>query len=46
MRDNMLINTSGHAGHYMGVDMNMEHSINYQKASMTSMTSDWFTSLV
>lgn len=32
MRDHMLINMSGHPGHYMGVDLNMEHIINYQKA--------------
>lgn len=31
MRDNSLVNMSGHKGHYMGVDMNMEHHINYQK---------------
>ena len=32
MRDNMLISVTGHKGHYMGVDMNMEHNVGFQKA--------------
>lgn len=36
MRDNMLVNMTGHPGHYMGVDLNMEHNINYQKATLIS----------
>ena len=31
MRDNMLINTSGIDGQWMGVDMNIEHLINFLK---------------
>lgn len=31
MRDNMLISCKGHQGHYMGVDLEMEHIVNYQK---------------
>lgn len=31
MRDNLLINIQGHEDHYMGVDMNIEHCIGFQK---------------
>ena len=31
MRDNMLISVMGHQGHYMGVDLNMEHNVGFQK---------------
>lgn len=31
MRDNLLISVQGHDGHYMGVDLNMEHHIFVQK---------------
>lgn len=31
MRDNMLINTSGIDDQWMGVDMNIEHLINFLK---------------
>lgn len=31
MRDNMLISVKGHKNHYMGVDLNMEHIIGFQK---------------
>lgn len=27
----MLISTKGHKDHHMGVDMNMEHIVNFQK---------------
>lgn len=33
MCDNMLVNSSGNAGHAMGIDMNIEHLIRYLKAS-------------
>ena len=31
MRDNLLISIQGHDGHFMGVDLNIEHNINLQK---------------
>ena len=31
MRDNMLISIRGQDRHFMGVDLNIEHNINYQK---------------
>ncbi|KAG0694634.1 hypothetical protein DFH29DRAFT_778355, partial [Suillus ampliporus] len=31
MRDNILINVSGHDGHAVGVDKNCEQNINFQK---------------
>lgn len=31
MRDNMLINPSGYSGHWMGVDLNVEHNNLYQQ---------------
>lgn len=31
MRDNLLISIQGHEDHYMGVDMNIEHYIGFQK---------------
>lgn len=31
MRDNLLISIQGHEDHYMGVDMNIEHCIGFQK---------------
>ena len=33
MRDNMLISIRGKDGHFMGVDLNIEHNINYQKVN-------------
>ncbi|KAF6749454.1 hypothetical protein DFP72DRAFT_1142625 [Ephemerocybe angulata] len=32
MRDTMLVNVSGLPGHWMGIDMNIEHLIRYLKA--------------
>ncbi|KAG6826101.1 hypothetical protein H0H92_001127 [Tricholoma furcatifolium] len=32
MRDNMLVNVSGLAGHWMAIDLNIEHLIGYLKA--------------
>jgi len=34
MRDNMLINTSGLDNQWMGVDMNIEHLINFLKVTI------------
>ena len=34
MRDNMLINTSGINDQWMGVDMNIEHLINFLKVTV------------
>lgn len=31
MRDNMLVNVSGLPGHFMPVDLNIEHLIGYLK---------------
>jgi hypothetical protein len=31
MRDNMIINVSGLSGHFMAVDLNIEHLIGYLK---------------
>jgi hypothetical protein len=31
MRDNMLVNVSGLSGHWMAIDMNIEHLIGYLK---------------
>ncbi|KAH9977436.1 hypothetical protein BJV77DRAFT_956753, partial [Russula vinacea] len=31
MRDNMMVNVSGLPGHFMGVDLNIEHLIGYLK---------------
>jgi hypothetical protein len=31
MRDNMLVNVSGLSGHFMAVDLNIEHLIGYLK---------------
>ena len=31
MRDNMLVNVSGLPGHFMAVDLNIEHLIGYLK---------------
>ncbi|EPQ52821.1 hypothetical protein GLOTRDRAFT_46819, partial [Gloeophyllum trabeum ATCC 11539] len=33
MRDNLIINPTGRAGHAMGVDLNIEHQIGQQKVS-------------
>ena len=33
MRDNMIINISGLSGHFMAVDLNIEHLIGYLKVS-------------
>ena len=33
MRDNMLVNVSGLSGHFMPVDLNIEHLIGYLKVS-------------
>jgi hypothetical protein len=33
MRDLMLVNPSGRSGHFMGIDMNIEHNIGYLKVS-------------
>jgi hypothetical protein len=33
MRDMMLVNPSGRSGHFMGIDMNIEHNIGYLKVS-------------
>ncbi|KZT18815.1 hypothetical protein NEOLEDRAFT_1018697, partial [Neolentinus lepideus HHB14362 ss-1] len=35
MRDNLIINPSGHPGHAIGVDMNIEHHIGQQKSIAT-----------
>jgi hypothetical protein len=34
MRDNFLVNVSGLDGHFMPVDLNMEHLIGYLKVCM------------
>lgn len=34
MRDMMLVNPSGRSGHFMGIDMNIEHNIGYLKVSL------------
>ena len=31
MHDNMMVNVSGLPGHFMGVDLNIEHLIGYLK---------------
>jgi hypothetical protein len=31
MRDNMIVNVSGLSGHFMAVDLNIEHLIGYLK---------------
>lgn len=31
MRDNMIVNVSGLPGHFMAVDLNIEHLIGYLK---------------
>jgi len=36
MRDNMLINTSGLDNQWMGVDMNIEHLINFLKVTIST----------
>lgn len=33
MRNNMIINISGLSGHFMAVDLNIEHLIGYLKVS-------------
>lgn len=35
MRDSMLVNVSGLPGHWMGIDLNIEHLIRYLKVSTT-----------
>jgi hypothetical protein len=37
IRDNILINTSGHENHYQGVDHNAEKNIKFQKVSLIEM---------
>lgn len=37
MRDNMLVNISGLPGHWMGIDMNIEHIIGYLKVCDTEL---------
>lgn len=39
MRDNMLVNVSGLSGHFMPVDLNIEHLIGYLKVSLSHMKS-------
>ncbi|KAH6911331.1 hypothetical protein BKA70DRAFT_1560410 [Coprinopsis sp. MPI-PUGE-AT-0042] len=36
MRDNMIVNVSGLPGHGMGIDLNLEHLINYLKEMLES----------
>lgn len=31
MRDNMIVNVSGLPGHFMAIDLNIEHLIGYLK---------------
>ena len=38
MRDNMLISIMGHPGHYIAVDLNMEHNVGFQKVSPHSLS--------
>jgi Family of unknown function (DUF6589) len=33
MRDNMIVNVSGLSGHFMAVDLNIEHLIGYLKVN-------------
>lgn len=40
MRDYLLVNPSGIPGHFMAIDMNIEHLIGYLKVSATSPC-DW-----
>ncbi|THU75799.1 hypothetical protein K435DRAFT_880153 [Dendrothele bispora CBS 962.96] len=45
MRDNMLVNVSGLPGHFMGIDMNIEHIIGELKILLASkgVYTDWHT---
>ena len=37
MRDNMIINISGLSGHFMAVDLNIEHIIGYLKVNTVAL---------
>ena len=41
MRDNMIINMSGHAGRNMGIDMNIEHLIRNDKVCTVTRTTHY-----
>jgi len=38
MHDNMIVNVSGLPGHFMAVDLNIEHLIGYLKVQEHTMT--------